>query len=337
MKKSNDCGIIRTHLGDTMKKFKIIDLNDVTRDDIIVAINHNSTIFKLMKKDIERIKEEEKARKEKKKRIQPQKKLEQGIEISTKPMKKEDSVEEEINYYIQNLKTATKDDVEEGLVGIIPSRKNYNYKKIIYNLQLYVKKSLFEIKELLEESTSKDELEYLKEELELENKKYQILIKALKEEKEEKETKIENELIFVPTESGNLRAIEELSKIDMEYYDGFIGLLQSIKDGTFKSVKRFTKNITELSGLSEVRDTRIRIVFDRLDKNHYAIITAFVKKSDNDRGYQEPLKKKAISYRGKQTSLKKSLNNEEFLEENRKQTQQLLEMLERKEKRKRNI
>ena len=87
---------------------------------------------------------------------------------------------------------------------------------------------------------------------------------------------------------GNIRVIDEIEKISKsspEFCSEFLELFQSIQDGSFKRVKRFLNN-NKLVGISEVRGFKPRVVFDRIGKNDYAIITAFLKKCDNDRGYE---------------------------------------------------
>ena len=89
-------------------------------------------------------------------------------------------------------------------------------------------------------------------------------------------------------------------------------MLQSIKDGTFKSVKRFTSG-SELSGLCEVKDFKVRVVFMRLNKDSYAIISAFVKKSDNDKAYRASLFKKYSDFKLVEDELIDSLSDESFI------------------------
>ena len=130
--------------------------------------------------------------------------------------------------------------------------------------------------------------------------------------------------------SGNIRIIDDLEHIPNDYYDGFKDLINSIIDGTFKNVKTFSNN-EGLLGISEVKAFKIRLVFKRLNNNTYALITAFMKKWDNDKLYQESLANKIKDYYSIETKLKELINNPEFIEENEKNVQQLWNVLSPKE------
>ena len=96
----------------------------------------------------------------------------------------------------------------------------------------------------------------------------------------------------------------------------FKKLFDSIKDGTFKNVKRYNNNKNYLtSSVAEVKDFKIRVVFDRISKNDYALITAFIKKSDNDRGYRNSLDLKIINYLKQKDRLKELINDDEYMKE----------------------
>ena len=71
----------------------------------------------------------------------------------------------------------------------------------------------------------------------------------------------------------------------------------------------------ELAGLTEVKDrpSGARITFMRLDKKTYAIISAFVKKSDNNNGYQKMVASHYQTYLSAEEDLKKAIQNPEFI------------------------
>ena len=72
---------------------------------------------------------------------------------------------------------------------------------------------------------------------------------------------------------------EEIWHLTKDFYPSFLELIKSIEDGTFKGVKRFTNN-HDLLGVNEVKAHQVRVGFVRLAVDTYALITAFVKKSD---------------------------------------------------------
>ena len=152
-------------------------------------------------------------------------------------------------------------------------------------------KNMNEINEFIEleyDNLSEEELKEFRSEIKSEQTKLEILKSVLtKDEKQKEIEQIKNKLIFVPTSGGTPRILEEIEDIPVDYYEGFLGLFQSIIDGTFKGVERFASTNNTLAGISKVKDFKIRVAFDRIDKDKYAVITAFTKKSDNAKSYLE--------------------------------------------------
>ena len=222
---------------------------------------------------------------------------------------------------------------EADIKSILPRKKHPRYKDILLRLSLESIKEIKEVNEILRnEDISADEKILCEGIIETEKRKIDFiksrLIKSDKEEKDEQEEK--NKIILAPTATGNIRLIDELEHIPNDYYAGFKELIDSIIDGTFKNVKAFASN-SELSGLTEVKGFKIRVAFARIDTNTYALVSAFIKKSDNDKLYRETLIRKAREYYRLEDSIKQNLSNPEFLEENEKSIQQLFNILSPKE------
>jgi hypothetical protein len=236
--------------------------------------------------------------------------------------------EDEINFYLEDISSLEKDFAYEDLIDILPSKMNYNFKKIIFRLQAESIKEIKEINEFIREdsSLSKEELEELKECLELENKKISFYKQIIIEKDDNDTIKHHNKIILTPTYSGNIRILEELTRIPSEYYPGFKEIINSIIDGTFKGVKRFTNN-NLLTGFCEVRGFKVRIVFSRIGKDTYALITAFVKKTTNDKAYQEYLKSRITEYKSIQDDIKELITNEDFISTNENNLNELFNIL----------
>ena len=81
------------------------------------------------------------------------------------------------------------------------------------------------------------------------------------------------------------------------------------------------------AGFSEVRGFQVRIVFTRISKNQYALITAFTKKCDNDKGYRDSLAQKLSDYRLIEGKIKELAQDEEFLKENQLNVERLYALL----------
>ena len=251
--------------------------------------------------------------------------------------KEEESFDDEVSFYLSNYKQLSENFSDEEINIILPKKKNPRYKDILLRLSLVSVKEIKEVKEILRtEQLSLDEKTLCEKIIEIENKKIDFIKSKLitneKEEIEEQEEK--NNIILVPMLSGNIRVIDELEHIPNDYYDSFKDLINSIIDGTFKNVKNFTNN-SALISISEVKGRQTRVVFKRLNNNSYALITAFIKKCDTDKLYQESLIGKVKEYYLIESMLKDKLNDQEFMDENEKNVLQLFNILSPKEEIKR--
>ena len=262
------------------------------------------------------------------------KKKEEIIEIEEEDEEIEEENDDEYQFYLENYRLLREDFTKKEMKEILPRRKNKNYRNILIRLSIESIKDIKELEEMREisEKEEQEEIEHL---IQLELKKIKMIQERLskKEEKEElKEEELEekNEIILVPTISGNIRLLDEIEHISIEYYEGFKELIDSILDGTFKNIKCLTKNKI-LNGLYEVKLFKIRVVFKRIKDNKYALITAFVKKSNRDKLYLESLRSKIFDYKQMEKKIKELIENDKFLEENEKAVIELYNQLERKE------
>ena len=251
-------------------EFITLDLTDVTEEQLIAAIDCNNRISRLMRSEIEKLKHVAEAAKKAKKKPIPQSHQEQPT--PTKTVVDED-FENEVEYYLSQIRELTLENIEEEIENALPSRKHYQYERILNRIKLESLRALKEIKDLLaEEGLTIEELSVFQDEYNLELKKIELITKALQSQEEtlEETSTKENNLIFVPTTGGDIRILDEIDSIPLEYHERFLGLFQSIKDGTFKNAQRFTGN-NELNGLCEVKDFKVRVIFVRLSKDSYAV------------------------------------------------------------------
>lgn len=259
--------------------------------------------------------------------------LEKNIEVSEE---NEEETEEFEYYYLNIIDELTQtennnaQELKEILISNLPSTENKNYINIVNRIKLEFIKEAYEYEKLKENET---DIEY-KEMLDKEIVFYKDIIKTIDyiltddiATSIENSSKIDNELIFLRTHNGSIYAENDLLSIKEEYYESFKELLESIKNGTFKNAKRFNKNNRILGGISEVKGFKTRIVFDRIGKDKYIIINIFIKKTDNDKGYQELLKTRVDYYKKNKDIIKEQLLNEEYIKENKNITKNLLEGL----------
>lgn len=293
-------------------EYIVLDLDTATEDQIKAAIDCNVRTSRLMRSEIEKLRRvAESAKKTKKPIIVEQPISEEKV---LKPEIDED-FENEVDYYLSQIKELKLASIDEDFEKSIPSRKHYQYERILNRLKLESLRTLKEIKDLLgEEGLTTEDISVFQSEYSLELKKIELINKALAPQKEEElgEEKTENKLIFVPTQGGDIRILEEIDSMPSEYYERFLGLFQSIKDGTFKNAQRFTGN-NELAGLCEVKDFKVRVIFVRLNRDSYAVISSFIKKSDNDKAYRASVVRKYSEFLNMESSLRANLDNEEFM------------------------
>lgn len=303
-------------------EIRILDPNS-SLDEMLEVIEDNIRTTTQTREEISKLKLQSKRAKKQDVVIKPIKK-----ETTEKEPYCDIDFEEEMEYYLTDYKSLREDNLEEDLLSILPSKKTYRYKDIILRLIAESLKEIKEVNELISrENFSAEELTDLRSVILLEKKKISILKEHLKHKDEvETEEEVNNEIILVPSLTGNVKLIEDLEHIHPSNYEAFLELVESIKNGTFKGVKRFTNNM-RFAGISEVRGFQVRIAFARIGKNKYALITAFTKKCDNDKGYRDSLTQKLSDYRLQEDKLKTLAEDEEFLRENELNVERLYALL----------
>ncbi|MBQ2909332.1 MAG: hypothetical protein IJE53_00825 [Bacilli bacterium] len=296
-------------------EFIILDLDTATEEQLKAAIECNYRTFRLMSSKIETLK---KANEQALKKAQQKKEetFHQEAPVEEVVDDIDAEFEEEVAFFVSDVKKLPEEAIEENIESVLPSRKHYEYERLLKRIIAELFKDYNEIEEyMLTETMDPEEQEELLHDQAIFLRKIKAISKQLTLTIEEitQTPAIENELIFVPTSGGNIRVFDELDHIPSNYYKKFESLFASIKDGTFKGVKKMQGS---LEGLAEVRDipSGSRVTFMRLDKNRYAVISAFVKKSDNNSGYQKMVENHYQSYRQQETALKANLDNPEFLE-----------------------
>ena len=296
-------------------EFIILDLDTATEEQLKAAIECNYRTFRLMSSKIETLK---KANEQALKKAQQKKEetFHQEAPVEEVVDDIDAEFEEEVAFFVSDVKKLPEEAIEENIESVLPSRKHYEYERLLKRIIAELFKDYNEIEEyMLTETMDPEEQEELLHDQAIFLRKIKAISKQLTLTKEEitQTPVIENELVFVPTSGGNIRIFDELDHIPSNYYKKFESLFASIKDGTFKGVKKMQGS---LEGLAEVRDipSGSRVTFMRLDKNRYAVISAFVKKSDNNSGYQKMVENHYQSYRQQETALKANLDNPEFLE-----------------------
>lgn len=301
-------------------EFKFIDLEEVTEGELLEILNYNTRCASFTKKEIEKLKQATTPSDGKINVVLQKEEVKEELNIATN-----NDFEEEVDYYLSDFRALSDDEIEEKISEVIPSRKNDHYREIMMRMSAEILRDIKEIDEIIiseKDEMNEEELNDYESEKALAKKKFELLSKRIKKsevnkELEEDEEGQDNTLLFVTTASGNPRVLNDLKDIPQSYYDGFLELFKSIKDGSFKNVKRFIE-LDALRGTCEVKDFKIRVAFVRLRKDRYAIISAFMKKSDNDLGYREPLKHKVKDFKNRvKDRMKELMDDPDYLEENK--------------------
>ena len=314
--------------------------------DIFLSIDKNTELeelekivrYNIGKANIlrEKIKELDKVEMLTEKRSNEIKEIQKEEEVDS-----EEIEEEEYIYYYRNmkkeLKTATnQEEIIDAILDTFPSCENKSYSSIVNRIKLELLKEIHDLDMMLTEEDTKNDVDLI-EEVNKEKSRIQGYIDTIyyiqtekKEIQVEKAINTENKLIFLETATGSIYAENDLFSIPEEYYQTFKELLLTIKKGTFKNVRTFSSNHKTLNSISEVKDFKTRVVFERLGKNTYAIIDIFVKKSDNDAGYRTALVNRVDYYKKTKSYLQEMIKDDAFLEKNRKIEENLINGLENK-------
>lgn len=248
-------------------------------------------------------------------------------ELVNEPEEKNEKQIVDISFYLTQIKKCK--SVDE-IISVLPKNNNYDFEQLINTILMHYIEECVEIENFIvsEELTNEEHEEFLSElhsKQEIMNKIIEYRNQPIKEEAEIEK----NNLIYLTSSSGNVYALNDLKNIDVDYYDSFLELLNSIIDGSFKNVKNFSNN-NKIGQLYEVKDFKTRIVFDRIDKNTFIIISIFMKKTDKDLKYREQIVNRAQKYRNIREMLKMLCRNSEYIEENEEITTELKNILSKK-------
>lgn len=308
-------------------EFIILDLDDgISSKEIFEVISENHKTSMLIDKEVKKLKE---LSSKSTKRVEDDNKTPEKEMIYDEADEVNSELDDKVDYYNYLISSIDDcEDLQDQIESSLPNPNTGDYKTIVLRLKLKLLKSIKETADFISECREEfddEDLEEYKEEIRLCSKKLEILKSESNEEVSENKTSTKNNFFFPVSSMGNIRVIDEIEKISKsspEFCSEFLELFQSIQDGSFKRVKRFLNN-NKLVGISEVRGFKPRVVFDRIGKNDYAIITAFLKKCDNDRGYKDSLELKIQKYMSQRDNIVKKLNNPEYRALNEQYTNEL--------------
>lgn len=312
--------------------FKKINKNG-SIESMLGTIEHNNQQAKIIR---EKLAEYEKAKRESE--TSPSK-LPSLILTSKSTMgyhrisEKENSIN--LKTYIDNYRKIS-DANKEKILKILPEKDSYKYFLVIYRLMVESLKDIKEITDMkiTDKNLTIEEIEELTEDIKEEKKKIKILQEILKEKENEGELeepiKKENKIILAPNENGNIFALEDIKKVPIEHYEEVQELIDSIINGKFKRIKRLCKGTNvKMQGVPEVRGTKVRIVFERINEDTYALFHIFLKKTQKNNGYTDTLENRINEFKKVIEKIKANLENEEFRRLNDLYVQELYNKLQK--------
>ena len=307
---------------------KFIDISNIKDiEELEKAIRNNFLIAKNLRKEIDKID---------KSRIIVQS-LNNFEECKEKKSNEEIMFDEsEYEYYydsIKNIPIGTDLNILRKIIeDNLPSKQNNNYFNIILYIKYRIDEEILTYEALIDECNSTEEInilndikyciEYLKIKL--------SFIDEINYEVQEAKVEKYNTIIFLHSPTFKNYPISDLESIDVDFYDEIIDLYESIKNRTFKGVKRFKNNDNNIYGVSEVRVNSSRIIFDRLTKDIYIILQILIKKTNKDYAYKNSISNRYSNYNKKE--IMDNLNKEEFWKINDEEKDNLEKILYRRKK-----
>lgn len=290
--------------------FNTVDFND-TITKITSTIDANCEKASVTRREIEKLKKQNVNNDE-------ERKLEifETDEIVEEKESIDDEFEDEIDFYLNDYLYISDNFTMDELINILPNKNNYRFNDIIMRLYAESLKAMNEYRMFAKDGdNSKEDLAEISKALVTEKRKMSCLLEIINHKDDINEKDNKNKLFLIPNSTGSVKILDDLRSEDASFYPSFLELINSIEDGTFKNVKKF-KNNNDLVGVCEVKGYQVRVVFARIDKDTYGLITALVKKQDNDSNYRNFLKKRISEYRKVCPSLKKYISDEKIMAEN---------------------
>ena len=255
-----------------------------------------------------------------------------------------DEFKDEVEYYYSLIKNIDFDsDVVLKLKNILPSVSYSKFDDIILGINSLFMRDINEIRDFIEsnkDTFSIDELKEFKDDILSISNKISV-IRCIKEVLLERNILDEdivkkNRLVFLETNSGNVYTMDDLdnNSVPNNYYEGFLELIKSIENNSFKNFKFIDSNNSELAGISEVKGFQKRVIFDRVGADTYVIIGAFIKKTDNDKRYRDFFSNRVGVYFKNKDYILKMIQNEDYLEKHKKILEDIYEFLDSTRKKK---
>ncbi len=229
----------------------------------------------------------------------------------------------EVSVALSILDIDTLDDEEASakIKKILNTSISNAYLLGIIKFNLY--QEIVEYNKMLLSSDNALEMTEINKQIAMLKRKIQLLEYAREEEELIETSTEDNNIYFLTSTLGNIFFKESLRKnVPLDYYQAFKELLLTIKNGTFKGLKKL-KDIPYF----EVKDFKIRIIFTHLEGNNFLILDAFMKKADTSIQISNILKNRASNIAKIKESICHSLTDPNFIATQNSYYEEIISML----------
>lgn len=220
-------------------------------------------------------------------------------------------------------------DDTDFITEVLPSSFEKDYEDIIFSLLLSFYNDINEAFEL----SSQDDKDFWLEEV----KKYKNIVNIIKEYVQESQDITQEEIsdkgsvpkkkiVFLKDSKGEARIISDVLDIDISDYPYLLTILNNIKDGKVKHIKKFY-NHEELRHIYAIRQGDVRVFFANLTNDTVIILGAIAKRFQNSSLYSELLARRSSRFASQRENITASLNKQEYLRENEDIFSQLTSLL----------
>jgi len=233
----------------------------------------------------------------------------------------------EVSQYMSQITSCNDLDF---ITDILPSIYDSNYENIILSIIMELYKEISFANEMLKNDIDTDEKEYLLEEI----NKYKKVINIIKsyndeELEEEKDTSndtIPNKIVYVTNSSGIPYILNDLNNINNYDYPYVLKAIKKLLEGNITHEKRF-HNDEALTEISAIRQRDVRIIFTRGQNNTIILLGIFIKRLQNTSAYQDFIRRRVKSYKSKKDAIKQNILDDDYIYENERITENILEVL----------
>lgn len=221
-------------------------------------------------------------------------------------------------------------DDTDFITELLPSSFEKDYDDIIFSLLLSFYNDINDAFEL----SSQDDKDFWLDEVE----KYKNIVNIIKgyiqenqdsvaqEEISDKDSVPKKKIVFLKNTKGEPRIISDVLDIDVSDYPYILTILNNIKDGKVKHIKKFY-NHEELRHIYAIRQGDVRVFFANLTNDTVIILGAIAKRFQNSSLYSELLARRSNRFSSQKESIMSSLDSQEYLKENEESFNQLVYLL----------